>query len=478
MNRHAMPSVKPSDPSWWFADAMAREKLGEHPAASLEGDMNVDIAIVGGGYTGLWTALALRQRNPNLSVGVIEADLCGSGASGKNGGKVHGYWASLAGMAKAIGDDDALAVARAGTVAQDAIRAFALASGRDVWWRESGNMRVSAAPAQDIKIAGMVREAARLGVPDTAQALTPAEVVERCRSPAFRGGVFLPEGANVHPALLARALRSAAMEAGARVFEQTPMIGLDKGSPNRVRTPRGDIIAREVVLATNVDLAATPQVRPHVSVFSSYALMTEPAPDRLMEMGWLRDEGIADLRMFVHYFRKTVDGRVLMGSGSGPIGYDGDTASRQLREDDASAMRAERGLRRLLPGLSGVPVAKAWGGPIDISADRLPFFKTIPGTRIHYGCGYSGHGINPTYIGGQCLASLVLGEKDFWASLPLCTRDVPRLPPEPFRYYGGRAIRGAIIACEEAEEAGHQPAATARLVARLPAAFGLRIGTR
>lgn len=477
MTSEAIPGVRPSDPSWWFSDAIASEQ-GSQPANALEGRLTVDVAIVGGGYTGLWTALALRQRSPNLSVCLIEAALCGSGASGKNGGLVHGYWASLAGLARSIGDDDALAVARAGTVAQAAIRAFCQTPGRDVWWRESGNLRVSAAPAQDARAESMVREAKRLGVPETAQALTPAQVTARCRSPVFRGGVFLPEGANVHPARLARALRRAAVHAGALVFENTPMTGLDRGQPNRIRTPRGEIAAREVVLATNVDLAAMPQVRPHVTVFSSYALMTEPAPDRLADMGWDADEGIADLRMFVHYFRKTQDGRVLMGSGSGPIGYNGDTKSSRLREDEASAARAERGLQRLLPGMAGVKVAKTWGGPIDVSADRLPFFRTIPGTRIHYGCGYSGHGVNPTYIGGQCLASLVLGEKDAWAALPFCTRTVPRLPPEPFRFLGGQAIRHAILACEEAEEEQRDPPLLARFGAALPEALGLRIGTR
>ena len=471
------PSVTPKDPSWWFADALQQEG-GQSNSPSLAGEITVDVAIVGGGYTGLWTALALKTRRPGLSVALIEAGLCGGGASGKNGGKVHGYWSSLQGMAKSIGDDGALAVARAGTVAQDAIRAFATQPGRDVWWREAGNIRVSAAPAQDAKIAGYVHEARRLGVPDTAREMTPAEVAARCKSPVFRGGIFFREGANVHPARLARALRLAAFEAGVMLFENTPMVGLDKGAPSRVRTPKGQIIARDVVLATSCDLAAAPQVKAHVTVFSSYALMTEPAPDKLAQMSWLGEEGISDMRMFVHYFRKTVDGRVLMGSGSGPISYNGDMGDKRLREDSASALHAERGLRRLLPGFANVPVAKAWGGAIDISADRLPFFKTISGTRVHYGCGYSGHGVNPTYIGGQCLASLVLGENDMWSNLPLCRRDVPSLPPEPFRYYGGRAVRRAILACEDAEERGRPAPLVATAIAALPQLFGLRIGTR
>lgn len=470
------PSVAPHDPSWWFADALKSEAGA--PAPSLRGDISVDVAIVGGGYTGLWTALALKARKPGLSVAVIEASLCGSGASGKNGGKVHGYWASLQGMSRTIGADGALAVARAGTLAQDAIRAFATQSGRDVWWREAGNIRVSCAPAQDARIAGYVETARRLGVPDTAQELTAAEIARYCKSPVFRGGVFLPEGANLHPARLARALRKAVMEAGVMLFEHTPMTRLDKAAPNLVHTPQGRIIARDVVLATNCELAALPGVKPHVSVFSSFAVMSEPAPGKLEAMGWVHDEGISDMRMFLHYFRKTPDGRVLMGSGSGPIAFNGDATAPRLSEDAASALRAERGLRRLLPSFADVPLAKSWGGPIDVSADRLPFFKTIPGTRVHFACGYSGHGVNPTYIGGQCLASLVLNENDMWSNLPLCRRDPPRLPPEPFRFWGGRAIRRAIIACEEAEEQNRPPPPLASAVAWLPRLLGLRIGTR
>ncbi len=471
------PSAEPSGISWWFEDALQAEG-GQVASAVLTGELRVDVAIVGGGFTGLWTALALKERSPTQTIALIESALCGSGASGSNGGKVHGYWASLQGMAESIGEDAALAVARAGTRAQDAIRAFATTPGRDVWWREAGNIRVSTASAQDKKIDGYTSMARRLGVPDTAVALTAEQVAARCRSPVFRGGVLFPEGANVHPARLARALRMAAIEAGVAVFENSPMIGLDRGTPNRVRTPQGQIIAREVVLATNAALAGEAEAKPHLSVFSSYAVMTEAAPARLQQMGWAGDEGIADLRMFLHYFRKTPDGRVLMGSGSGPIAYGGNTADPALTQDPASAARAERGLRRLLPIMADVAVTKAWGGAIDISADRLPFFRTIPGTRIHYGCGYSGHGVNATYVGGQCLAALVLDVKDEWSSLPLCTRSLPRFPPDPFRTLGARAIRWGILACEEAEENEQSGPMLARALAAVPRVFGLRIGTR
>ncbi|TDG02054.1 FAD-dependent oxidoreductase [Paraburkholderia guartelaensis] len=467
----------PNDPSWWFEEALRSE--GVQPAApALTGVLTVDVVIVGGGYTGLWTALALKERAPHLVVALIESSQCGSGASGKNGGKVSGYWPSLTGIAANIGPDAALAVARAGTRAQDAIRLFATEPGRDVWWRENGHMRVSAAPAQDAQIATYLDTARQLGVADTVRSLTAEEVQEICRSPVFRDGIYFPEGATVQPARLARQLRAAAIAADVKVFEGTPMIRLDEGTLNRVVTPTGEIIAKEVVLATNIELAKRREIVPFLTVFSSYALVTQPAPEKISLMGWKREEGITDLRMFVHYFRKIIDGRVLMGSGSGPIGFGGHTSDPRLTTDMASAVRAERGLRRLLPAFGDVQIDRTWGGGIDISFDRLPFFRTLSGTRIHYACGYSGHGVNPTYIGGQCLASLVLRSKDEWSSLPFCTREPRALPPEPFRYVGGRFVRWGILRCEEDEEVGKRSRLLPRVAAAIPKTFGLRIGTR
>jgi glycine/D-amino acid oxidase-like deaminating enzyme len=255
------------------------------------------------------------------------------------------------------------------------------------------------------------------------------------------------------------------------------MVDFDPGAITRIRVGDGHVLAREVVLATNAALITQPGAREHITVFSSYALMTEPAPEQLAKI-WPGDQSISDLRMFVHYFSRTPDGRVLMGSGSGPITYGANLDNPGLSRDSASAARTEAGLRRLLPALSAVAVAKIWGGAIDIASDRLPYFGTLPGTRIHFGCGYSGHGINPTYIGGQCLASLVLETKDAWSALPLCTRKRPSLPPEPLRYLGGNAIRWGIMTCESAEENGRKGPLPARAVAALPRAIGMRIGTR
>jgi glycine/D-amino acid oxidase-like deaminating enzyme len=470
-------NFSPSTTSWWFADALSREPAA-HQAVPLVGESHCDVAIVGGGYTGLWSAISLKERSPSTSVTLLEANLCGSRASGKNGGVVEGYWASLPSMERNLGADAALEITRAGARAQDAIRTFATSKGREVWWRESGNIRISAAPAQDAAIHVFVETARKLGVADTAQEMSPAQAAAHCNSATFRGGVFFPEGANIHPGLMVRELRRAAISAGVKVFENTPMLRIEKGSPIRLTTVNGQVFARDVILATNGDLASLPQAKPHLSIFSSYALMTAPAHEQIERLNWSQHEGLSDFRMFLHYFRKTIDNRVLMGSGSGPISSNGNTADFRLTKDVASVLRTVKGLRRLLPPFADVGIVSTWGGEIDVSADRLPIVRSIPGTRIHYACGFSGHGVNPTYIAGQILASLALGLNNEWTNLPLRTRVVPHLPPEPFRTYGARIVRWAILGCEEADEKGIEPGVLKRGIAALPKRLGVRVGVR
>jgi glycine/D-amino acid oxidase-like deaminating enzyme len=471
-----LPSVDPRLPSWWLEQALAAE-ANPAQAPRLSDDATTDVAVVGGGYTGLWTALSLRERAPELRVTLLEAEICGHGPSGRNGGFVHGYWASVGSVLPVLGAERARALAEAGEAIVPGIRAWAEARGEDVWLREGGMLMVSAAAAQDEAVKGTVAAAAMVGRPDQAVPLTREDVARRIASPVFRSGVFFPDGATVQPGLLVRALRRAALDAGVTLHEGTPVTGLRPGRPNALEMPGGTLRAREVVLATNTGLTGWRPASRNLTNFSSYVVLTEPAPDTLAEIGWTGGEAVVDARMFLHYFRTTNDGRVLMGSGSGPIGFGGRALPR-LSYDAASAGRAEAGLRRLLPGFELVRVERAWGGPIDVSADHLPFFRTQPGTRIHYGAGYSGHGVGPAWLGGRILASLVLDADDEWTRLPLAARSVPRLLGEPFRRVGGGLVRASILACEAAEEDGRRGPLVARAGASLPRLLGMELGTR
>jgi glycine/D-amino acid oxidase-like deaminating enzyme len=460
-------------PSWWLEQALAAEGNPE-PAPALEGVASADVAVVGGGYTGLWTALALRERLPDARVVLLEAEICGHGPSGRNGGFLNGWWAVLGDLRRLVGDEGALEVARAGARIVPAVREFCERRGEDVWLRVGGELMVSAAPAQDAAIAERVEAARALGVEEEAVPLSASEVRARCDSPVFRGGVFVRDGANVQPALLVRALRRAALADGVTVHERSPVVALEDGA---VRTPRGRLRAAEIVVATNAAMTGWGPVSRRLTNFGSYVVLTEPVPELVERIGWTGGESIVDGRMFVHYFRTTRDGRVLMGSGSGPIGFGGRIDGR-FSGDRPTAARAEAGLRRLLPGLAEARVDRSWGGPIDVSADHMPFFGTVPGKRVHYGAGYSGNGVGPSWVGGQVLASLVAGLDDEWTRLPLVTRRVRPLPPEPLKRLGGGLVRTAIMACEAAEERGRRPPVSARAVASLPRLLGMQIGTR
>ena len=453
---------------WWLDAADPVE-----PAPPLDGDTEADVAIVGGGYTGLWTALELKEREPGLDVVLLEAEECGLGPSGRNGGFVHGYWSHLPRLRDRFGDEAALEVARATAAIVPGVRAFCQANGVDAWFREGGMLRVSAAPGQDESVDRDVEAARELGVPEEAVPLSGEELEQRIRSPRFRKGVFHRDCATIQPARLVRGLRQVARER-VRLHERTRVEEIEDG---RLETDRGTVRAKDVVVATNAAAAGWKPLRRRLTVFGSYVVLTEPVPELLGRINWTGGEAVIDGRMFLHYFRTTNDGRVLMGSGSGPIGYGG-RIDQRFTSDRATVRRAEQGLRHLLPDLAEARITHAWGGPIDVSSDHLPFFGTVPRTRIHYGAGYSGHGAGPSWLGGQILARLVLGIDDELTRLPFVTRRVPKLPPEPVKRLGGGLVRASILACEEAEEAGRKPSLPARAGAALPRVLRLRIGTR
>jgi glycine/D-amino acid oxidase-like deaminating enzyme len=433
-------AVHGSTVPWWREEAPPDEA-----APPLLETVDADVAIVGGGLTGLWTALELLARRSGARVLVLEAGRCGDGASGRNGGFLHGYWASLPRLVELLGTDGAVALATEAAGVYAAVRAL----GDDVWLNETGLLTVSTGPAHDRVLEEAVDAAVRAGAPEQAVRVEEPPF----RSPLVRGAVFHRDGATVQPGRLVRALRRAVLAAGAVVHESTPVLGLDGST---VHCERGAVRADEIVLATNAAAARWPASR-SVAVFRSAIVLTEPVPDLHARIGWERGEGVSDARTYLHYFRPTNDGRVLMGSAAGDLGS------------------AESALRAFFPALAGVAVAARWEGAIDVSSDRLPVVGTVPSTRVHYGLGYTGNGVGPSWLVGRTLARLALGEA---VDSPLVERRVPALPPEPLRSFGARGVRRALLAVDDAETAGRRPPRWAVALARLPAAMGIRVASR
>ena len=508
-----LDGVRPGERrSWWLREALESEEGALAGAAPpLRGTTRCDVAIVGGGYTGLWAALRLTELVPGARIVLIESDICGGGPSGRNGGFVTSWWDELPALIHRYGEPDALAVAHTMSDAVDDVGAWCAANDVDAWFVKAGAMQASAAPAQDGGWSAGIEAAARMGVGDEYRELTRDEARARCDSPVFRGGVFMRQGATVQPARLVRAMRRVALARGVVIHEGTralpadleavdgrgaavgdpvpPLAAPAGGRTSRaaltLRTSGGKVLADQVILALNAWAAGWPRIGSRLVTWSSYIAMTEPIPDRLAELGWVGGEGLSDARFTLHYLRTTPDGRIAIGGGGGRAGYGG-RIGRAFTHDLGSVERAVAGLRRLFPSLADVRIEDAWGGPIDIAADHLPFVGSIGPSgsgataRIHYGHGYSGNGVGPSFVLGRVLAARAargLGAAaDPAADSPL-TRHRPRaFPPEPFRSVGARVIREAIVRRELAEEAGREPGRVVAALSRLPRRLGYHLG--
>jgi putative aminophosphonate oxidoreductase len=437
----------------WLQEALA-EDHDEAPA--LEGDTKAEVCIVGGGYTGLWTALRLKEDEPSLDVAIVEADICGGGASGRNGGFVLTWWSKFMTLKKLSGTEGALRLAQASADAVAQIGAFAAANGIDAGFHHDGWLWAATNPAQLGSWQDSLDALDRAGVHPFV-GWTAEECAARSGSPTHIGGVFEPSGAIVQPARLARGLRRVALERGVRIYERSPMTRLGRGSPVIVRTPRGSIAAERVVVAMNAWGVRLREVRRDVLVVASDIVATDPVPDRLAEIGWKDGLCISDGRLLVHYYRTTDDGRVAFGKGGGAIAFGGTVGS---RFEGASPRRAvvEAHFRATYPMLGDVPVVSSWTGPIDRTRTGLPFFRALDSQpNVFVGAGYSGNGVGPSYVGGRILASLALGKDDEWTTCGLVRTRPHGFPPEPVRFVGGSLVKAAIVRKERAEDAGRRP---------------------
>jgi glycine/D-amino acid oxidase-like deaminating enzyme len=456
---------------WWQEEALPSAGF-----APLEGELAADVVVVGGGYTGMWAAWFVKELEPRAHVVVLEAERCGAGPSGRNGGFVNEMWFILPGLRRRFGDAAALQVARAAQEAVQGIGRWCEGQGVDAWYRAGGYLQVSTAPAHDGAWRMIADACAELGVPEACQPLSQAEVRSRCDSPIFRVGAFYPGAATVQPARLALGLRTRLAERGAALFEGSSVRRLRaEGTGVEARTDRGWVRARSAVLATGPALAAHRPLRRRLTVTSSHMLITEPVPDVLEEVGWTGGECITDSRAMLHYFRTTPDGRIAFGWGGGRVALDARLNGR-AEVDGSVVAELERHLVRFFPALEGRWIEHAWGGPIDVSPTHLPVLGSIERGRIHYAFGYTGNGVGPSHLAGRILASLALDRRDGPTRLALVEPPPVRVPPEPLRYGGGTIVRAALLRRERLEEEGRQPDRLTRFLAGLPERIGIHIG--
>ncbi|HSL11776.1 MAG TPA: FAD-dependent oxidoreductase [Actinomycetota bacterium] len=449
-----MPIPGPSR-SFWLQDALAHDPGA--PCPPLEAHVAADVCIVGGGFCGLWTALELRRREPGMRIVLVEADIVGGGASGRNGGFFSSSWWDLPAFVGFFGDDDGLRYARRLADAVAEVGAFVREESIDCWWHHEGTLAIRAGAWQSgIADDQAVELAARLGEAERLQPRPVSEARGVADSPRITSAVFAPDNATVQPARLARGLRRVLLARGVAIHERTPAVAIDGGRPAVVRTPHGAVKADHVVLAHGSWAASWPGFGRSFAVIADTMVATEPIPDLLEEIRWTSHVGLADGRELLFYLRRTDDDRIAIGGGALGIAFGGRAASRAVTHDRRAAQVAADGLTWLFPQLESVRFTHAWGGPIDQTASMFPFFRTLRSGNVHAGLGFSGHGLSQTYVGGAILASMVLGLEDEHTSLPVARPELGRVPPEPIRWPAARLAAWALESGDRRERDGRR----------------------
>ena len=453
---------------------LSREERPE-PNAVLDGEVSADVVVLGGGFSGMWTAWLIREAEPDAKVVLLEAGLCGYGPSGRNGGFCNSMWFGLGSMRESFGEEGTLAVARAAESAISEIGEWCSSQEVDASFRNGGYLQVSTARAHDKVWEPAVAAAQDLGAPEAVEVLRADEVQKRCASPIFRGAAFFPASATVNPARLALGLRRRLIETGVEVFELSKVRAL-KAEPGgvEVRTDGGVVRAGHAVLATGGAQEAVGPLRRRLTLTSSHMVITEPVPDVIEELGWTGGECITDGRHMLHYFRTTEEGRIAFGWGGGRMVY-GARLCGHAEVDAEVAARVATHLTRFFPQLEGRRIEHAWGGPIDVSPNHAPMVGTLD-DRVHYAFGYTGNGVGPSRMVGHILASLALDRRDEYSRLAIVEHREIRVPPEPFRYIGGTVIRDALLRKERAEELDLEPDPLSVLVSGIPGRVGVQIG--
>jgi glycine/D-amino acid oxidase-like deaminating enzyme len=441
--------------SFWLETC--RDDLTPRPA--LDGSIDVDVAVLGGGFTGLWTAYYLLARDPSLRVAILEREIAGFGASGRNGG-----WCSsklnvgVDVLAERHGREAARAVQRAMYGAVDEIGRVCAAEGIDAGYVKGGALFIARGPHQVGPMHEFAALLERFGFGDRHEVLDAAATARRIQVRGALGAIHFPTYASVHPGRLVRGLARAVERRGATIHERTEVTEFFPGRPPRLRTPRGDVRARAVVLAGEAYLT---RLRPlHRALLPIYSLivLTEPLPEeRWEEIGWRHRECVASFRLTVDYLTRTEDGRILFGGRGAPYRYGSAIADAYDRDESTHEML--RGMARdWFPSLRDVRFTHAWGGPLGMPRDWMPTISYDRATGVASARGYTGHGVSAANLAGRTLADLITGTESDLTTLPLVGHRSPSWEPEPLRWLAVRYIQNAFARLDaRAERTGRPP---------------------
>jgi glycine/D-amino acid oxidase-like deaminating enzyme len=412
-------------------------------APALRSDMKADVVIIGGGYTGLSTAYHLKSADPALEVAVVEAERTGFGASGRNAGFVMTLFGASASLMKRLHGADAVRDAhhymeRAISALEETLRDHSL----DCDYERTGFLKVATSPAYVKRIQDEMALFQSMGL-NGFEWLDREQTQSRVNSKTFQGGCYEPRCALINPIKWSDALRRLAIQSGARLFEGTPVRDVQReGGRYRVKSDCGSITAYRIVYATNGYTHLLPGLESKQMPAFAYILVTEKLSDeQRAAIGWTGREGIEDARNFMHFYRLTPDGRLLVGGGPGRVPFRG-----RMDNDayPAAWKHLEQFIATTFPALAGIGIDYRWGGAFSVTSDSTPQVGTLDEGGAVYAVGCTGHGVAMTYMNGRIIRDLVLDRKTELTDLWFVNRRAIPLPPEPLRSIAGKAITTAM----------------------------------
>ena len=441
--------------SFWLETA--GEELVPRPA--LPGPTTADVAILGAGFTGLWTAYYLLKNDPSLRVVVLEAEIAGFGASGRNGAWCSsGFPVNPGELVRRFGEEAARDLLLEMRAAVDEVGRAAESEGIDAQFFRGGLLRVARGQAQVPGIEASYESLRALGLDDDLELLDEAEVARRVEITDVRGGLFNPHCATIHPARLARGLARVVERLGGEIFEGTPVKDFETGRSPRLVTTAGDVRARTVVLAGEAYLARLSKLRRKVLPIYSLIVLTEPLSEaRWAQIGWEGRECVASNRYTVDYLSRTADGRILFGGRGAPYHYGSRVKDEYDRHEPTHEM-LRRTARAWFPALEGARFTHAWGGPLAMPRDWMPTMSYDPARGVATARGYTGQGVATANLSGRTLADLILRRDTGITRLPTVNHEPRPWEPEPLRWLGARYVqRGLMRVDDRAERTGEPP---------------------